>query len=1265
MKVSRRLVFALVCLATSALAQTGSQNAIPTINQLLPASLRPSQGVTLTILGANFSQGATVQISSIPAGITVQSASATVNSTGTQIVASFPFSNAFSAAGTLAVTVINGPGLASNVAYLSLTYPTNLVGFPGNSGASLFSGTAGIAVADFNGDGVLDIAATNSTSNLVQILLGNGNATYTNNGFVSVGNSPGGIVAGDFNGDGKSDLAVANATGNSIQILLGNGDGTFVSGPPIPVGGVLPTALVAADFNRDGKLDLAVIDYCGTGTTGCAPTGAPLGPAFLTIFLGNGDGTFVTSPASPATGVQPAAIVAGDWNADGFIDLAVVNTGSNSVTVLMGNGDGTFSPTMNSPATGSRPHDLAIADFNGDGALDLAIPNEGDNTVTLLLNQGCSQGPAASCSFSAVQPGVFVGSRPQAIATADMNGDGFPDLVTANFGDNSINVLLNDGTGNFSSSFPHNWSFPVTTNPFKLVLGDFNDDGRTDVLVNGISGNSLLVASPVEGITISADNGGTSQFGQQVTFTAQLLPPLGHPAANGVVTFTDGTTILGTASTNSDAASFQTNSLAVGVHQIVASYNGDAFYPPTTSSAVTQVVQQAATTTALTSSTNPSIWGQAVILTAAVSGGTASGTVTFTDTTTSTTLGTASIANNQGQISASNLTPGAHAITASYSGDSNLLASTSSALTQTVNQASTTITIGSNTNPSAFGQSVVLSASVQPAFGGTATGTITFLDAGVTLGTAAASSNSAQLSVSSLSVGTHSLTARYGGDANLLASTSSALTQMVNQASTTITVGSNTNPSAFGQSVVLSASVQPAFGGTATGAITFLDAGVTLGTAAVSSNSAQLSVSSLSVGTHSLTARYGGDANLLASTSTSLQQVVNPAATTIVMSSNPNPSSLGQTVTLSATVSSSTSSSPTGSVTWSDGSTALGSASLSANGFAQLAISTLTVGSHSISAAYSGDFSFTASTSGALTQTVTRASTSTGLASSLNPAGYSQTITFTATVQNSIGGTATGSVSFVDNGVQLGSVALSGNIARLTTSSLNAGSHSILAVYGGDANFAGSTSGSLSQTVNAAATSTSLVSSLNPAKAGQTVTFTASVSSSVAGTQTGTVSFYVDGNATPAGSAALSGGTAQFSTSTLAGGAHTITASFASSNANFLGSSSAPLTQTVSDFALSVSPSSLTVTRPHGGAYTLTINSVSGFAGAVSVSCGGAPANTTCSVTPSQVSLNSNSAQVSVKITTAKSAAPGTYTLNLTASSSSISHTAAAQLILN
>ena len=1170
MKVSRRLVFALVCLATSALAQTGSQNAIPTINQLLPASLRPSQGVTLTILGANFSQAATVQISSMPAGITVQSASATVNSTGTQIVASFPFSNAFSTAGTLAVTVINGPGLASNVAYLSLTYPTNLVGFPGNSGASLFSGTAGIAVADFNGDGVLDIAATNSTSNLVQILLGNGNATYTNNGFVSVGNSPGGIVAGDFNGDGKSDLAVANATGNSIQILLGNGDGTFVSGPPIPVGGVLPTSMVAADFNRDGKLDLAVIDYCGTGTTGCAPAGAPLRPAFLTIFLGNGDGTFVTSPASPATGVQPAAIVAGDWNADGFIDLAVVNTGSNNVTVLMGNGDGTFFPTTNSPATGNRPHDLAIADFNGDGALDLAIPNEGDNTVTLLLNQGCAQAPAASCSFSAVQPGVFVGSRPQAIATADMNGDGFLDLVTANFGDNSINVLLNDGTGNFSSSFPHNWPFPVTTNPFKLVLGDFNDDGRTDVLVNGISGNSLLVASPVAGITLSVDNGGTSQFGQQVTFTAQLLPPLGHPAPNGVVTFTDGTTILGTASTNSDAASFQTNSLAVGVHHIVASYNGDAFYPPTTSSAVTQVVQQAATTTALTSSTNPSSWGQSVILTAAVSGGTASGTVTFTDTTTSTILGTASIANNQGQIPVLNLTPGAHAITASYSGDSDLLASTSSALTQTVNQASTTITVGSNTNPSAFGQSVVLSSNVQPAFGGTATGTITFLDAGVTLGTAA-----------------------------------------------------------------------------------------------VSSNSAQLSVSSLSVGTHSLTARYGGDANLLTSTSTSLQQVVNPAATTIVMSSNPNPSSLGQTVTLSAKVSSSTSSSPTGSVTWSDGSTALGSASLSANGSAQLAISTLTVGSHSISAAYTGDSSFTASTSGALTQTVTRASTSTGLASSLNPAGYSQTVTFIATVQNSIGGTATGSVSFVDNGVQLGSVALSGNTARLTTSSLNAGSHSILAVYGGDANFAASTSASLPQTVNAAATSTSLVSSVNPAKAGQTVTFTASVSSNVAGTLSGTVSFYVDGNVNPAGSAALSGGTAQFSTSTLAGGAHTITASFASSNANFLGSSSGPLTQTIADFTLSVSPSSLTVTRPHGGTYTLTLSSVSGFAGAISVSCGGAPTNTTCSVTPSQVSLNGNSAHVSVKITTAKSAAPGTYTLNLTASSSSISHTAVAQLILN
>jgi len=138
------------------------------------------------------------------------------------------------------------------------------------------------------------------------------------------------------------------------------------------------------------------------------------------------------------------------------------------------------------------------------------------------------------------------------------------------------------------------------------------------------------------------------------------------------------------------------------------------------------------------------------------------------------------------------------------------------ALSQVVNGAVTTTSVAFSANPSAFGQSVTLSATIQTAFGGNATGTVTFLDGSTSLGTVTVSSNAAQLTLSSLSVGSHSITAKYSGDNNFTANTSTAVTQTVNQATTTTTVASNLNPSAFGQSVTFSVSVQPSAVGTPT-----------------------------------------------------------------------------------------------------------------------------------------------------------------------------------------------------------------------------------------------------------------------------------------------------------------------------------------------------------------------------------------------------------------------------------------------------------------
>jgi len=500
-----------------------------------------------------------------------------------------------------------------------------------------------------------------------------------------------------------------------------------------------------------------------------------------------------------------------------------------------------------------------------------------------------------------------------------------------------------------------------------------------------------------------------------------------------------------------------------------------------------------------------------------------------------------------------------------------------------ITQASTTTTVASSANPSVFGQLVTFTATVTGS--GTPTGTVTFKDGTTTLGTGALSTTggvtTAKVSTSVLSVASHSITAVYGGDNNFTGSTSSPLPQTVNQASTTTKLASSTNPSNFGQSVTFTATVAAVSpgAGNATGTVTFTDGTTTLGTGTLSTTggltTATFTTSTLTVGSHPINASYGGDTNFTgSSTATALIQTVNTATTTTTVASSANPAVAGQVITLTATVTPSGGGTPTGSVAFKDSGITFGSGTLSTTGGVTTAtvIVIQSVGSHSITASYSGDSNFSGSTSSVLTQTVDKANTTTTLASAPNPSVFDSPVTFTVTVAAVAPGAGppSGTVTLtMGNTVEgTGTLSTSGAVttATIIVSTLPVGSNGLKASYGGDSNFIGSsTPNALSQTVTTAPTTTTLASSVNSSVFGQSVTFTATVSVNAPSTGTipaaETVTFKDNGTTIGTGTTNASG-VATFTTSSLIAATHPITATY-SGDTNFATSTSSAVSQVV------------------------------------------------------------------------------------------------------
>lgn len=482
-------------------------------------------------------------------------------------------------------------------------------------------------------------------------------------------------------------------------------------------------------------------------------------------------------------------------------------------------------------------------------------------------------------------------------------------------------------------------------------------------------------------------------------------------------------------------------------------------------------VGQPASTAVVVSAPNPSLVGQDVTFTATVSPllatGTPSGTVDFTvnGVTTAVALDALGVAT----YTMAALPAGVHTITAGYRGDAVFLPSTGSA-TQTVNKADTTTVVVSSLNPATVGQSVTFTAAVSPV---TTTGTVQFTVDGSSVATVPLISGQATYSTAGMATGAHLVSAAYSGDAADLPSSSPDLTQTIGPVlrPTTTVVTSNRNPSStFGQSVTFTATVRPVTGtGIPSGTVQFTIDGADVG-GVVTLNAqgrATYTTTGLSAGSHTIIAVYNGSAIFSGGGSATFVQLVNPAATTTVVTSNRNPSVFGQTVTFTARV---TPAAATGTATFSiDGVAVGGPAPLDATGRAILVLSSLAVGSHTISAQYSGSADYQPSTSALITQAVNKATSRAVVTTSGTPAALGTTVIFTATVTAVApgAGTTTGTVQFQIDGVLVGTPAAlnqSGQAAYVTNT-LPVGAHTISAIYVGDGSFNASTSADITQRI--------------------------------------------------------------------------------------------------------------------------------------------------------------------------------------------------------
>jgi Leucine-rich repeat (LRR) protein len=324
--------------------------------------------------------------------------------------------------------------------------------------------------ADVDNDGDADLITANYGAPTITVLKNNGSGAYAAQTFPALGGSPRGIDAGDIDNDGDVDVVVANE-GGFVAVLLNTGSGIY--GSPISSGISDAKSIVLADFNADGYLDIGAI----TSST-------------VYIALNNGAGGFGLPMSFPLSLSSALGMAAGDVDGDGDIDIAITDESANTVTVVLNDGMANFTAAPNSPFStgGMNPNNIALGDLDGDGDLDIVAGNDNSNSnnIAVLRNNGTG-------NFSA--PTLYpVGDRPRAITLGDVDGDGDLDVAVGNCGTTvSVSVLLNSGSGTFSTQAAGSPFTANVVNPNSLVFADVDGDGDLDLCIANKNTNDVVV----------------------------------------------------------------------------------------------------------------------------------------------------------------------------------------------------------------------------------------------------------------------------------------------------------------------------------------------------------------------------------------------------------------------------------------------------------------------------------------------------------------------------------------------------------------------------------------------------------------------------------------------------------------------------------------------------------------------------------------------------------------------------------------------------